>query len=448
MKFKIAVIATEFLNDFIHTSLRKLTEESSGEALDFSYDIFLYHTFEEMQEIGTKIGGQFDGILTSGSFPARMLQIYHPEERRPVAFFNTDEAALYRLFLSLLAKNRELDFHRIYADILEVFGVKTVDFLEERCAMPDSSVLPEDEFSLERLLQIEREQYEMHLSLWKSGKTDVSVSRFSSIIPPLKAAGVNICFPYPSERYLRDVCEKLLHEIERRKLEAMKPAVVILRLPFEPEKEGFSRREELGYLRLEQLVLEFISASVLNYSVQRRHYGLEIMMTGRDFSEWTENFQRDRLRTFLETKQDCGKLCIGYGLGDSLSQARFHALDACRESELKQFASYLIDAREQLIGPLSGGQSSVPLPLSANAKEISGIQSSLSELTLRKIFAALDASEDHAITARELALRLGITKRSANRFLSTLLKEGTLAVSHKTRATTKGRPESVFVKAV
>lgn len=39
-----------------------------------------------------------------------------------------------------------------------------------------------------------------------------------------------------------------------------------------------------------------------------------------------------------------------------------------------------------------------------------------------------------------------VTKRSANRFLSTLEREEILKVAYKKRTTPRGRPESVFVR--
>ena len=69
-----------------------------------------------------------------------------------------------------------------------------------------------------------------------------------------------------------------------------------------------------------------------------------------------------------------------------------------------------------------------------------------SPLTLKKVFAAMDAAPKKGITAQELAFRLGVTKRSANRMLAALEKEGVLQVAYKKRTTSRGRPESVFVR--
>ena len=74
------------------------------------------------------------------------------------------------------------------------------------------------------------------------------------------------------------------------------------------------------------------------------------------------------------------------------------------------------------------------------------IKSKLSPITVSKVMSALEASAEKEITAQELAFRLGVTKRSANRFLSTLEREEILKVAYKKRTTSRGRPESVFVR--
>ena len=150
MKRKIAVIATEYIKEFLQSMLADR---------DFDYCIFTYKTFSDIQHIHKNVTEEFDGILTSGSFPAHMIHLYYKEEKRPICFFNTDEAALYRLFLQLLNENRNLDFTRVYADIVEIFGVGLKDFVEGRSPMPDIRELSADEFDMERMLGIEQEEY-------------------------------------------------------------------------------------------------------------------------------------------------------------------------------------------------------------------------------------------------------------------------------------------------
>ena len=77
---KIAIIATDFLEQFIKDMITELD-------MGFQYHIFTYEKFEDIKDIYKKIGPEYDGILASGSFPAHMIHLYYPEETRPIGFW-------------------------------------------------------------------------------------------------------------------------------------------------------------------------------------------------------------------------------------------------------------------------------------------------------------------------------------------------------------------------
>ena len=124
------------------------------------------------------IGPEYDGILASGSFPAHMIHLYYPEEQRPIGCFNTDDTAMYRLLLKLLQQNRKLDFRRVYADIMELFGGNLTAFVEGRETMPDLTIFSNETFTLERMQKLEEEQYIFLIrdnSMYKMSVRDCSV---------------------------------------------------------------------------------------------------------------------------------------------------------------------------------------------------------------------------------------------------------------------------------
>ena len=79
------------------------------------------------------------------------------------------------------------------------------DFVEGRSPMPDIRELSEDEFDMDRMLGIEQEEYRKHVKLWEEGKIDLSVTRFSSIVPALQKAGVKVSCPFPSKQYVGEI---------------------------------------------------------------------------------------------------------------------------------------------------------------------------------------------------------------------------------------------------
>lgn len=436
MQKNIAIITTDFLESFIIKTLGELE-------MGFSYHIFTYQNFSEIREIYGQVGPEYDGILTSGSFPAHMIRLCYPEEKRPIGCFNTDDTAMYRLLLQLLQENRQLDFGRVYADILELFGGDLIAFAEGREAMPDMTNLSDKTFSVEKMQHLEEEQYEKHLRLWREGKTDLSITRFSSLVNRLKEQGVQVYFPYPGIAYMQNVCEKLLSDIEKIELEERQPCVIIVRLIAKSEDAAYLRELDSNYVRLENGIMELFGNAITELSIRRYHYGLEILATKKEVLKLTEDLTKDGLYAELKRRKPGWDFCIGYGLGNGIAQARLNALNACHEAEIKDHASYMVTENDELIGPMNQEAAETFMVDNQSYRDI---QSKLSPITVSKVMSALDASARREITAQELAFRLGVTKRSANRFLSTLEKEEVLEVAYKKRTTSRGRPERVFVR--
>lgn len=74
-----------------------------------------------------------------------------------------------------------------------------------------------------------------------------------------------------------------------------------------------------------------------------------------------------------------------------------NALSACHEAELRKNVSYLMSEREELIGPLGQNAEFILKVENSAGPEI---QSSLSPLTLKKVFAAMDAAPKRGLRLR------------------------------------------------
>lgn len=190
---------------------------------------------------------------------------------------------MYRLLLKLLQQNRKLDFRRVYADIMELFGGNLTAFVEGREAMPDLTILSNETFTLERMQKLEEEQYEKHLNLWKEGKTDLSITRFSSIVKRLKEQGVNVYFPYPGQQYVQNVCERLLSDIEKRELEERQPCVIVVRLLGQENSVSYLRELDSNYIRLESMMMEMFGNGITEFSLHRYHYGWRFLQPKKMF---------------------------------------------------------------------------------------------------------------------------------------------------------------------
>ena len=436
MKNKIAVITTNFMVNYVQDVFAKMQ-------LDCNYEIFVYKTFQDIPELYRKIPDDVTGILTSGSFPARVIQLSYPDTNRVIMPFNTDDAAICQLFFRLLEENRFLEFERIYADVVEMFGIDLKTYLMHDFSTPLSITTNQIvyEKGLEELFQIEEQEYQKHLKLWKSGTIDLCVTRFSSIVDRLVEQGVPVYFPFPSIGYMREICLKLFKEIEYKKMQDNSAAIINVTIA-EEEKKGEAGSLEYQLLALQAALMEYLSADSQDYFIGRNVSGIEILTNRRYIEKITEHYQICKLAGGLGLNY---KVNIGYGLGQELQQARINARRALEKADKYKGGSSFIAMEEGII-PKTLNR------IKINSAEIQDVQKEkietkkmkVPEYKVKEVVKIIEKTQEGQITAQELAESLGITKRSSNRILSALEEQGVVEIA-KTRATSaKGRPERIY----
>lgn len=434
MPAEIAIVTTEFLRDFLVDSLGQMN-------LDVKYSIHPYTHFEDIAGIYGALPASVGGVLASGVFPARIMRQSHPESGRVIYPFNNDDAGLYKLFFELLNNNRQLDLKRIYADVLEIAGLDTGSYLLGTYQGPYPELLERNvaHLSLEELVATEQQVLQNHLRLWQEGRIDVSITRFSSIMETLQSAGLNAHFAFPGRDYLRTVCERTIQEVRLRKMHGNQSAAIVV-TPV-PGDEAL-REEQLAALK--KALQRFNSVHQLNYIIQSKPSGLELLCSRNTIDFITEKMTTCNLQSFLATRLNF-QVAVGYGLGENMYQARINAVDAGREAlQHGGGASYLINERDELVSPLqSGGTLVVPRKAPENVQKLAK-RTGLSSFTVQKVFAAAATMPGYRITSQELADKLSVTKRSANRFLRALHEAGQATVVGQKKSTTMGRPERIY----
>lgn len=436
MSKKIAVITTEFLKDFLGKSFNEID-------IDCEFKIYTYDTFEDIKKIYQNISVNIDGILTSGIFPEQVIKKNFPENKFPIVYFNTDDAAIYRLFFMLLYENRDLDINRIYADPLGAFNIDLKDYLQSNHKLNYSEVIEPivKNMSLEELRNIEKEQFEKHLNLWNKGDIDISVTRFSSLMEPLRKAGIMVYFPFPSYEYLKSSCMQLCKEIDILKMKENQPGAINITI----ENSGvLDMTMEKKYILLHEALLDFNGNSLMEYVIQRNAFGFEILTNRKSIEEKTLNYTSCTLKSFLKDRLDF-KVYIGYGIGNDMYQGRMNAIDANREAVISQTGgSFLINNENELIGPLDSENNFIVQDNLTDKMKSLTKNIALSPMTVRRVITAFNSISGRELTARELAAKLSITQRSANRFLSAMEKGNMIKIVEERRITTKGRPERVY----
>lgn len=435
MHFKIAVVTTQPIKRHMEHCLAQLE-------LDCTFVICCYQPFEDIEHVYQTIPQDAVGILATGKVFAQAIHHDHPEEKRPIRPFGVDDAAVHRLLWRLQEESGGLNCQRIYTDFLDVLRMDTHEFMVEDhvITLADAMTSEARNYTTGALPLSEQAQYQKLLNIWKSGQCDLILTRYSELIPLLRACGVRIYYPAPSIDSVRRACQDLIHQLEMQNLQEHQTAEIHINLwlsnPVYSVDDLFERR----CARLQEALSEFFGGYSAEHIVHRSHFGLDILTDRKVVAQCTRGYTTCLLSEFLSSRLDF-KVFVGYGLGDSLYQARLNAINATRESEVSG-GSYLINEKDELVGPL-GLDSQLTVPTTGTFAYQNN-QSGLSSLTINKVLSALDSTPDHQITARTLALKLSITHRSANHFLSAMCKGGILQVVAERRTTSRGRPERVY----
>ena len=438
MKNKVAIIATKFLEPYINEVLKTLPQPEE-------FKVYLYTSFDDLAPIYESLSGFIKGIVTSGSFPCRVLDMTFPKSTCIIKPFNNDNVCIYKLFLDLLNNNRNLELKRVYVDVLDIAGIKPEDYEKYMSGSYETSLSDIQherisKMSLDELLSSEEHFANKHIEMWKNKKIDVSVTRFSSIMERLKQAGLNVRFAYPDVFYIKSILLSVLQEVTINELDETLTCSIFVTV--KPDKD-----ENIAGKMLKRLRHSLNSFSVfmnLNYHIQKKQYGFEIFTNKESARSITENFTTCKLNGFL-TENLNFETYIGYGIGFSLYHARINAVDANSESSgLSYSASCMINERDQLISPLHPEKKLVVFRNHSEVVKQLSKSSGLSCLTIQKIIAAKDTLSTGCITSETLSNKLSITKRSANRFLNSLKKSGFAHVVEEVQNTSKGRPTYVY----
>lgn len=431
MRMEIGILGTEYLRDFINTAMKRLN-------LGVKHTLYTYESFADLAELYRNLPDRINGVITSGSFPSRIILKTFPDTKRIVRPFNNDNAGIFKLFLKLMMRGPSLNFSRVFADILEASGLDLEEFLYGETEIAYSEALDSHIASLplEELLAAEEVLLEKHLQLWRDNKIDLSVTRFSYIATSLTRAGLNVQFAYPGISYMRKVCLETIQAMRISDLRDKQLAVIMVTSKNELDKTRILN----GLL---QSLKRFNTVHQLDFLIRPAPYGYEVLTSRQVVEKITVDFSSCRLQDFMQNRHDF-PIYVGYGIGEDMYQARINAVDANREASLMPYtSSCLINERDELIGPLQTGISLiVSREVSEQVKEAAR-KSGLSYLTIQKI-QAVCGSKKEELTSRELAHKLSITTRSANRFFSSLTEAGLAKIVEVRRGTTKGRPERVY----
>lgn len=433
---KLAIMTSRFLEHFVEAVLAESPASSEGIA------IFAYDNFQTAAEQYQRLLPQADGILVTGSSIQAAIIKQFGKPPKPFIALDTDIQQCLELFLTLVDHNRSLDFSRVVVDMLLPIDERvTCRELLSTSSLEKYQELNKqyfDRLDLAQILELENAVVEKCRELWSARKIDLVICRLSSIIPALNELGIPNQYVYPGKKALIQALDSLRSIIELEQLHDSLPAVITIRLSSPAQDDDMDYNSAV----LQQALLRFNKENLTDFMLQRTAKGFDIFTNVRTVGKLTQGYERCRLQEYLKQALSFD-VSIGYGLGNDILEARRHADVAYRESVLHA-GSFLTDEYGRNIGPMGREdlltiREKVTPDLQQTAKA-----AKLSTLTIQKLWAIVDLLGTDEVTTQDIASRMGVTVRNANRILNNLAESGKAKVLYQHTNGTKGRPSKIY----
>lgn len=435
MVYRILVITSEYLTQYMDDMLKEYSQ-------DITCRIVEYRHFSEIYTLYRAHEQWADGVLTTGIAVEAVLRREIKGALKPILSLNTDNETFYKIPLSLLIENRELDPDRIIFDV----------FL---CTSPNASVMeliennsvndmfPDfhkwvDSAPLEELYHIEDRCIRRIQELWEDNKIDIVICRYSSIVERLKELEIPCIFAAATDEYTRQIVDHLIEKVKLEKITAHLPAVIFTA----PAAGDENIWNEYQKLNVQKALMDFAREYDLKFMVQDKQNGLLVITEKAVVSYVTEAFQNSVLSEYL--KKTVGfDVTVFYAIGHTIEEALENAEHA-RKASRDSGNSFLVDEEKRLKGPLDKGKTALTTDM-VNPKLLAvAKQASLSTTVIHRLNRLLCFLDKREITSRELADHFCITVREANRILKHLETAGFASVELHKSDHLRGRPAKVY----
>ena len=168
---KIAVILTEFLNDYAKNYYQSL-------ALNCELSYFIYKDFQDAGELYLALEPDYDGFLVSGPVPRAAICQRVPSLPKPLISFGSSPLCYYESFFQIQYNEKDFYLERGYYDLMEWYSGEPdrplYDFLKrgEFHDLIMEIYQNTSSYSLEQLCEMEEKKKDISVS---GGKDESSI---------------------------------------------------------------------------------------------------------------------------------------------------------------------------------------------------------------------------------------------------------------------------------
>lgn len=377
---------------------------------------------------------EVDLWIFSGIYPYTVAKEWGQVEK-PMFYIPYTGTSLYRTLYQILYQHHfevdELSFDALAeARLKQIFDELSVPFHQNR--------LSSEYHSLEEVV-------DHHYHLWASGQTKAAVTCAWQVQTELERLSVPVFRVIHTKSAVQSVLNIALRTYEMLHFKDRQIAVQMF------EFDYLSHLTKPTYASDEIYNIEInITQKLLNYakmvqgSLKSVGPGRFVIFTTRGaLSEITREFTviPEVAETGLITQ---GMVTCGIGIGQSAYDAEIRAGTAMLHALEHGKGNWMAAFEDKTFhGPLGRPES---ISYSYNQKEIKQVSevTSLSLVTISKIYAILKKMNNDEITAQELADQLRIMPRSARRILTQLEKKGFAKEVGEETPHLRGRPRKIY----
>lgn len=405
-----------------------------------------YETLEELHQQYLSLVGQVDGIVTSGLVPHMYLQQLKAPNGPILSYFHFDIENTYRIILRESVQRQHLALSRVGTDFLPA-GISLQQVLEDD-DMPRYVRLFEQHLCTLSQCELETEEAQIlegYRKLYQAGQLDYVLTYFYSCVVGMADWSIDCHYLYPSESEYHRVMDSLCQEANLLQAERGSPAVIHLSLT---QADSRDTQYELRLSEFHINLLDFLRQRQYDATIKQGNHYFELYTDFNTLETMTDHFTTCPLRTNLPL---VGQLCqaVGYGTGQTFFKAKQNAIEAVAcalNLNLTDISVHLDDGGHlnQLPSGMQQRKNTLPSGITKHSLLSTAERAKLSPETISRIYSVLSATGSDSITSQELIERLGLSLRTANRYLAHLVQASLAFAIGQKPTITKGRPQTIY----
>lgn len=440
IKYRAALLLKQHLIDYCKNNIPDFTDR-------FQLDYYDYDTLEELEHLYHSLKDSYDGFISSGIVPHHFLTEIGRNDDVSFGCFRFDIENTYRILLQQCISRGSADLSRVGIDFLgpdaslaQVISdgnlPRAASGFEWRVSM----------LSAEALVAFEDALNKRYLDRYQRGELDFIVTYFYSTVQTFKDLPLDCYYLYPSENEFRYVMRSLEQNIVQRKAQGSFPAVI--RIDFTEDIKENLQKADLYTAEMQRILLNLIDHFNNKLSLKSGTGYFELYTDSRTVDQMTDRFHSCALIHHLQ-KNTHFNGTIGYGIGSDFYSARANAMRAERfgSQQLdKKSGSYLIDQSQMLTCLADSDQLEEKWMTNIPADYVTQIadRAGLPAHAIRKIIGILSHGSTNQLSSTDLISYLGISLRTANRYLASLEKCGIAKAVGRRNVNGRGRPIVIY----